>query len=76
MINDIHKLPPSKLEKVVEIIQSAMPDNQRDDNADEVEIPIDELDTLTLRRLQEFVKVICRTKFIIFLKVHFHLKIT
>ena len=43
------------MEKVVEIIQAAMPPD-RPDNGEEVEIPIDELDTATLRRLQEFVE--------------------
>jgi hypothetical protein len=54
----MHKLPPEKMEKVVEIIQSALkelrPDsNDSDDN--EIEIPLDELDTHTLRRLQQFI---------------------
>lgn len=58
LISKMHKLPPEKMEKVVEIIQSALkelrPDsNDSDDN--EIEIPLDELDTHTLRRLQQFI---------------------
>merc|ERR1711871_1148846 len=55
LISQIHTLKPEKMEKVVEIIQAAMPPD-RPDNGEEVEIPIDELDTATLRRLQEFVE--------------------
>merc|ERR1711871_624627 len=55
LISQINELQPEKLEKVVEIIQAAMPPD-RPDNGEEVEIPIDELDASTLRRLQEFVE--------------------
>ena len=62
LISQIHKLPPAKLEKVVEIIQAGMPAGRTDDNGDEVEIPIDELDTSTLRRLQEYVEANTKKK--------------
>jgi len=55
LIGQIQTLDQDKMEKVVEIIQAAMPPD-RPDNGEEVEIPIDELDTATLRRLQEFVE--------------------
>jgi hypothetical protein len=42
--------------RVVDIIKSALPHESRDDS-DEIEIPLDELDTLTLRKLQQFVNV-------------------
>lgn len=44
------------MEKVVEIIREAMPTDAKDDS-DEIEIPLDELDTLTLRKLQKFIEV-------------------
>jgi hypothetical protein len=40
---------------VVDIIQSAMPSTDCGGEGDEVEIPMDELDTYTLRQLQDFV---------------------
>ena len=52
LITQIHKLPSKKVEKVVEIIQAGMPPNRKDDSEEEVEIPIDDLDEATLRRLQ------------------------
>jgi hypothetical protein len=57
LISRIHRLPPDRMARVVDIIQSAMPPSDRDDS-DEVEIPLDELDTKTLRKLQDFVQVI------------------
>ena len=58
LISKMHKLPPEKMEKVVEIIQSALkelrPDSNDGDDS-EIEIPLDELDTHTLRRLQQFI---------------------
>jgi hypothetical protein len=56
LIAKIHKLPPNKMEEVVEIIQAAIPPESRADS-EEIEIPLDELDTYTLRRLQKFVEV-------------------
>lgn len=53
LINSIHKLPAHRMQQVIDIIQSAMPS---DSGEDMVEIPIDELDTFTLRRLQKFVE--------------------
>jgi len=56
LISQIHALPPQKLAKVIEIIQASLPPGRADDNGEEVEIPIDELDTTTLRKLQEYVE--------------------
>lgn len=56
LIAQIHRLPGEKMDHVIEIIQAAMKPNQRGDN-DEIEIPLDELDTLTLRKLQRYVEV-------------------
>ena len=56
LISRIHKLAPERMTRVVEIIQSAIPPSNRGDS-DEVEIPLDELDTKTLRKLQEYVQV-------------------
>jgi hypothetical protein len=51
LVGQIHKLTPDKMERVLSIIQEAMPHT-----ADGVvEVPIDSLDTLTLRKLQQFV---------------------
>lgn len=55
LISRIHKLAPDRMAKVVDIIQSALPPSDRDDS-DEVEIPLDELDTKTLRKLQDYVQ--------------------
>jgi Bromodomain extra-terminal - transcription regulation len=56
LISTINKLPPEKMSKVVDIIQSAISTTDRDDDG-EVEIPLDELDVKTLRRLQDYVEV-------------------
>lgn len=56
LISQIHALQPQKLAKVVEIIQASLPPGRTDDNGEEVEIPIDELDTATLRKLQDYVE--------------------
>jgi len=56
LISQIHKLPGERMQKVLDIIQSALPASERED-ADEVEINVDELDTVTLRKLQEYVQV-------------------
>ena len=55
LISRIHKLVPDRMAKVVDIIQSALPPCDRDDT-DEVEIPLEELDTKTLRKLQDYVQ--------------------
>jgi len=52
LIEEIHQLPPERMEQVVEIIQAAMPNKGE---GEEIEIPLDDLDTLTLRKLQAYV---------------------
>lgn len=44
------------MQQVVDIIQDAIPPEKRGEG-DEIEIPLDELDTFTLRKLQSFVEV-------------------
>jgi len=61
LISTINKLPPEKMSKVVDIIQSAISTTDRDDDG-EVEIPLDELDVKTLRRLQDYVESIYSSK--------------
>ena len=61
LIAQIHKLPGEKMARVVHIIQSALPPSDREDG-DEVEIPLDELDTATLRKLQDYVQVLFLSK--------------
>jgi Bromodomain extra-terminal - transcription regulation len=56
LISKIHQLPASKMQQVVDIIQDAIPPEKRGEG-DEIEIPLDELDTFTLRKLQSFVEV-------------------
>jgi Bromodomain extra-terminal - transcription regulation len=56
LISSIHALQAEHMERVVEIIQASLPANTSG-NDDELEIPLDELDTLTLRKLQKFVDV-------------------
>jgi hypothetical protein len=53
LVAKVHKLPAHRMMKVVEIIQQSLPPDQQDSG--EVEIPIDDLDTLTLRKLQTYV---------------------
>ncbi|CAE7373079.1 GTE8, partial [Symbiodinium microadriaticum] len=55
LISNIMKLDGEQMTGVVDIIQSAMPSAACGDG-DEVEIPVDELDTYTLRTLQEYVQ--------------------
>lgn len=50
----VGKLPPEKLEELVKIIRDGLPDEKKNDDISEV--PLEILDTLTLRRLQKFVK--------------------
>ena len=54
LIQEINLLPDSKQAQVLEIIHSSssLPPDQDED----VEIPLDQLDTLTLRRLQKYVE--------------------
>ncbi|KAJ1421719.1 Bromodomain-containing protein [Ochromonadaceae sp. CCMP2298] len=52
VIDAIHRLPPDKMEQVLDIIQAALPP-QTDDG--EIEVPLDLLDTFTLRKLQQFI---------------------
>jgi hypothetical protein len=54
VIAEIHKLPPNKMEQVLEIIQAALPPQGEDDTG-EIEVPLDALDTYTLRKLQKFI---------------------
>jgi hypothetical protein len=56
LIAKIHKLPPEKMTEVVQIIQSQIKPNENDSD-EEIEIELDQLDTHTLRRLQEFVGI-------------------
>ena len=54
LIASIHSLPSHKMEKVIEIIQSAI--SHTGVGEDDVEVPLDDLDTFTLRKLQKFVE--------------------
>ena len=46
------------MEQVLEIIQSALPPREGgEDDEGEIEIPLDALDTFTLRKLQKFIEV-------------------
>jgi hypothetical protein len=56
MIADIHALPRDKMPIVLSIIQSALPPLDNDVDGD-IEVPLDALDVLTLRKLQRFVEV-------------------
>ena len=49
------------MQQVVDIIQDAIPPEKRGEG-DEIEIPLDELDTFTLRKLQSFVEVSISTR--------------
>lgn len=60
LVAQIHKLPGDKMDTVLEIIQEAVPGC-----GEEVEVPLDSLDTLTLRKLQKFVQV-CKKSFSLF----------
>ena len=44
------------MQQVVDIIQDAISPDKRGEG-DEIEVPLDELDTYTLRKLQSFVEV-------------------
>ena len=54
LISEIHNLGANSMNKVVEIIQQARPNAAGEDDKD-IEIPLDELDTATLRKLQYYV---------------------
>jgi hypothetical protein len=56
LIAQIHKLPSDKMPHVLNIIQSALPPRENDDEGD-IEVPLDALDTFTLRKLQKFIEV-------------------
>lgn len=56
LITQIHKLPGDKMEHVIEIVQAALKPGQRGDGNEDIEIPLDALDTLTLRKLQRYVE--------------------
>lgn len=55
LIENIQRLDGDQITAVVDIIQSAMPSTDCGGEGDEVEIPMDELDTYTLRQLQDYV---------------------
>jgi len=54
LISKIQQLPPDKMEYVIEIIQAAIPQDQNGN--EDMEVPLDALDTLTLRKLQQYVE--------------------
>mmetsp|Transcript_19959 Transcript_19959/g.27509 ORF Transcript_19959/g.27509 Transcript_19959/m.27509 type:complete len:801 (-) Transcript_19959:290-2692(-) len=56
LIGQVHKLPSHKMEQVLEIIQAAMPSEHNGENDEEIEVPLDSLDTFTLRKLQKFIE--------------------
>lgn len=53
LVTQIYKLAPEKIEKALDIIRESIATNPDDG---EIEIPIDSLDTLTLRKLQKFIQ--------------------
>jgi hypothetical protein len=55
LIEQIHKLPSMKMQQILEIIESST--HTLIEQGDEgIEVPLDELDTYTLRKLQKFVE--------------------
>ena len=54
---DINSLAPDRLTRVVEIIQEGLPRNANGGEPDEIEIDMDKLDTKTLRRLEQYVRL-------------------
>ena len=56
LIAQIHKLPSDKMPHVLNIIQSALPPRENEEDGD-IEVPLDALDTFTLRKLQKFIEV-------------------
>ena len=61
LIVQINKLPPDKMEQVLLIINSVLPakdqESVQQSNSNDIEIPLEILDTFTLRKLQQFVEV-------------------
>lgn len=57
LTKEIHKLPEYKQIQAFEIIRANNPSTSGDDNDEDVEVPLDQLDTLTMRKLQNFVQV-------------------
>jgi len=55
LIAQIHKLPSDKMPHVLNIIQSALPPRENEEDGD-IEVPLDALDTFTLRKLQKFIE--------------------
>ena len=53
LVAKVHKLPPARMGQVVEIIRESMQGSGN--SGEDMEIPIDDLDTFTLRRLQVFI---------------------
>jgi len=58
---NINRLPPDKLTRVVQIIQESVPLGERTEE-EEIEIDIDSLDPPTLRKLEIYVKESLRSK--------------
>ena len=54
LITTINNLPSEDMERVITIVQEAAPQGQEAE--EDIEIPLDELDTHTLRKLQSYVR--------------------
>jgi TolA-binding protein len=54
LVSMVGKLPADKMDELVQIIRNGLPDEKKNDDISEV--PLEILDTLTLRKLQKFVK--------------------
>jgi hypothetical protein len=63
LIVQINKLPPDRMEQVLLIINSVLPAKDQEkvlqSASNDIEIPLEILDTFTLRKLQQFVEVSC-----------------
>jgi hypothetical protein len=61
LIVQINKLPPDRMEQVLLIINSVLPAKDQEkvlqSASNDIEIPLEILDTFTLRKLQQFVEV-------------------
>jgi len=55
LIRHISDLQPACMEKIVQIVQQGAPERGEYGESDDIEIPLDELDTHTLRKLQAYV---------------------
>jgi len=53
LVQKVHKLTDKRMAQALEIIKHAV--GKADDNSDEIQVSLDDLDTYTLRKLQEFV---------------------